>query len=98
MNKYWYYVDGYEDRLFDDDGEACVFIGDMSDAYTDEGLQQMCEDEIIEISGIGELIDYCENEEECIFQYITIEELKEYHKELNENDEFDLYYNNKYIK
>lgn len=98
MNQCWYYVEGYEDRLFKDSSDACEFIGDMEDFYTDEGLQQMCEEQIYEICGIDELYEYCDNDEDCILEYVTEEEIKEHNKSQHEDEEFDLYYNDKYIK
>lgn len=88
--KCYYVVEGYEDRLFEDDSDACDFIGDMQDFYTDEGLQQMCEEEIYEICGIVELADWCDHDEECIAQYEPnyIKLLKDIH-EADEADEMN---------
>lgn len=67
--KCYYVVEGYEDKLFEDESDACDFIAYIEDFYTDEGLQQMCEEEIYEICGIVELAEWCDHDEECILQY-----------------------------
>lgn len=87
--KCWYIVEGYEDRLFDDDYDACEFIGDMEDVYTDEKLQQMCEEEIYEICGMHELEEWCDGDEECMLEYITIEELYEYDEDKKRERELE---------
>ena len=48
-NKCVYVVEGYEDNKFEDDSEACEFLASITDFYTDESLQLMCEEEIYEV-------------------------------------------------
>lgn len=67
--KCWYIVEGYEEQVFNDEGDACEFIAYIEDFYTDEGLQQMCEEQIYEICGIAALAEFCEYDDDCILQY-----------------------------
>lgn len=53
-NKCVYVVEGYEDREFEDESEACEFLASITDFYTDDSLQLMCEEEIYEVCDSGD--------------------------------------------
>ena len=82
--KCYYYVEDYEENLFDDEGDACEFIGEIEDVYTDESLQQMCEERIYEICGLLEIAEYCEHDDECIAELYP-GYLKQIQNENNDN-------------
>lgn len=46
-----YVVEGFEENEFDDPSSACDFLATITDFYTDESLQLLCEEEIYEICG-----------------------------------------------
>ena len=56
--KYYYIVEGWEDKIFRDEEKACEFLMSMTDFYTDDSLVELCEQNVFELSGEYELQEH----------------------------------------